>query len=51
VVRILAGGAEKPEREEVVEPLVEPDPERRKERREEQGPPQCPKEEHDKIPA
>jgi hypothetical protein len=33
-----AGGNEKPEREEVVEPLIEPTPERRRERREEPAP-------------
>jgi hypothetical protein len=47
VVRILAGGTEKPEREEV----VEPDPERRRERREEQVPRKIPKEKPEKIPA
>ena len=35
MVTIKAGGEEKPEREEVVEPLEEPTPERHKERREE----------------
>ena len=50
MVRILAGGTEKPEREEVVEPLVEPDPERRRERREEQAPAKIPKVEPEKIP-
>ncbi len=35
VVAIKAGGEEKPEREEVVEPVEEPTPERHKERREE----------------
>jgi hypothetical protein len=38
VVTIRAGGEEKPEREEVVEPLEEPTPERRKERREQEVP-------------
>ena len=33
VVAIKAGGEEKPEREEVVEPVEEPTPERHKERR------------------
>lgn len=33
-----AGGNEKPEHEEVVEPLIEPTPERRRERREEPAP-------------
>jgi hypothetical protein len=31
VVKIRAGGQEKPEREEVLEPIEEPTPERRKE--------------------
>ncbi len=35
MVKTYAGGDEKPEREEIVEPLEEPTPERRKERREE----------------
>ncbi len=35
MVAIKAGGEEKPEREEVVEPVEEPTPERHKERREE----------------
>jgi hypothetical protein len=35
VVKVRAGGEEKPEREEVVEPLEEPTPERRKEERRE----------------
>jgi hypothetical protein len=51
MVKVLAGGDEKPEREEVVEPLVEPDPRRRRERREEQSPGRIPKEEPEKIPA
>jgi hypothetical protein len=38
MVEIHAAGDEKPEREEVVEPLVEPTPERRRERREEPTP-------------
>jgi hypothetical protein len=47
VVTIRAGGEEKPEREEVVEPLEEPTPERHKERREEK----VPEEELEKAPA
>jgi hypothetical protein len=46
VVKVRAGGEEKPEREEVVEPLEEPTPERRKERRQEPVP-----KEPEKIPA
>ena len=38
MVSIRGGGKEKPEREEVVEPLEEPTPERHKERREEKVP-------------
>ncbi len=38
MVKVRAGGEEKPEREEVVEPLEEPTPERHKERREEKVP-------------
>lgn len=44
-----AGGNEKPEREEVVEPLVEPTPERRRERREEPAP--VPEKVPEKTPA
>lgn len=44
-----AGGNEKPEREEVVEPLVEPTPERRRERREEPAP--APEKAPEKTPA
>ena len=33
MVKVRAGGEEKPEREEVVEPVEEPTPERHKERR------------------
>src|ERR687890_429616 len=47
VVTIKAGGEEKPEREEVVEPLEEPTPERHKERREEK----VREEEPEKVPA
>jgi hypothetical protein len=47
VVVIKAGGEEKPEREEVVEPLEEPTPELHKERREEK----VPKEEPEKVSA
>jgi hypothetical protein len=47
VVTIRAGGEEKPEREEVVEPLEEPTPERHKERKEEK----VPEEEPEKAPA
>ena len=46
VIVIKAGGEEKPEREEVVEPLEEPTPERYKERRE-----KVPEEEPEKVPA
>ena len=45
MVTIEAGGEEKPEREEVVEPLKEPTPERYKERREEK----VPEEEPEKV--
>lgn len=48
-MRIRGGGEEKPEREEVVEPLEEPTPERRKEERREGEP--VPKTEPEKIPA
>lgn len=44
-----AGGNEKPEREEVVEPLTEPTPERRRERREEPNP--APEKIPEKTPA
>ena len=37
-MKVRAGGEEKPEREEVVEPLEEPTPERRKEERREVKP-------------
>ncbi len=47
MVKVHAGGDEKPEREEVVEPLEEPTPERRKERREVP----VPEKEPEKIPA
>jgi hypothetical protein len=47
VVKVRAGGEEKPQREEVVEPLEEPTPERRKQRREEPVPEKEPQE----IPA
>ncbi len=47
MVAIRAGGEEKPEREEVVEPLQEPTPERHKERREQEIPAQEP----EKVPA
>src|SRR5215210_687790 len=47
VVKIHAGGEEKPEREEVVEPLVEPTPQRRIERREEP----IPEKEPEQVPA
>jgi hypothetical protein len=43
MVTFKAGGEEKPEREEVVEPLKEPTPERRKE--------SVPEEEPEKVPA
>jgi hypothetical protein len=43
MVKIHAGGQEKPEREEVVEPLEEPTPERRKEPKEEPVPAKEPK--------
>ena len=42
MVTIKAGGEEKPEREEVVEPLEEPTPESYKERREEKVPDDVP---------
>ena len=48
MVKTYAGGDEKPEREEIVEPLEEPTPERRKERREE---PLLPEKEPEKVPA
>ncbi len=44
-----AGGNEKPEHEEVVEPLIEPTPERRRERREEPAP--VPEKVPEKTPA
>jgi len=44
VVKVRAGGEEKPQREEVVEPLEEPTPERRKQRREEPVPEKDPQE-------
>jgi hypothetical protein len=44
VVKVRAGGEEKPQREEVVEPLEEPTPERRKQRREEPVPEKEPQE-------
>lgn len=47
MVKVYAGGDEKPEREEVVEPLEEPTPERRKERRKEP----VPEKEPEKVPA
>ncbi len=46
-MKVRAGGEEKPQREEVVEPLEEPTPERRKQRREEPVPEKEPQE----IPA
>src|ERR687897_299392 len=49
VVKVKAGGEEKPEREEVVEPLEEPTPERRKEERREGNP--LPEKEPEKLPA
>jgi hypothetical protein len=47
VVKVHSGGEEKPEREEVVEPLEEPTPERRREHREEP----IPEREPEKLPA
>ena len=47
MVAIKAGGEEKPEREEIVEPLEEPTPERHKERREQK----VREEEHERVPA
>ncbi len=44
MVKVRAGGEEKPQREEVVEPLEEPTPERRKQRREEPVPEKEPQE-------
>jgi hypothetical protein len=49
VVKVRAGGEEKPEREEVVEPLEEPTPERRREVRREGKP--VPEREPEKLPA
>jgi hypothetical protein len=49
VVNVRAGGEEKPEREEVVEPLEKPTPERRKEERREVKP--VPEKEPEKLPA
>ncbi len=46
MVKIRAGGEEKPEREEVVEPLEEPTPERHKARREEKVPEEEPEKVH-----
>ncbi|CAA9466785.1 MAG: hypothetical protein AVDCRST_MAG28-4178 [uncultured Rubrobacteraceae bacterium] len=43
-MKVRAGGEEKPQREEVVEPLEEPTPERRKQRREEPVPEKEPQE-------
>jgi hypothetical protein len=43
VVAIKAGGEEKPEREEVVEPVEEPTPERHKERRRRRFPKKSPR--------
>lgn len=52
MVKIHAAGDEKPEREEVVEPLVEPTPKRRRERREEPVPKTpVPAKEPEKAPA
>ena len=52
MVKIRAAGDEKPEREEVVEPLVEPTPERRRDRREEPVPETpIPVKEPEKAPA
>jgi hypothetical protein len=52
MVEIHAAGDEKPEREEVVEPLVEPTPERRRERREKPAPAKpVPVKEPEKAPA
>ena len=44
MVKVRAGGEEKPQHEEVVEPLEEPTPERRKQRREEPVPEKEPQE-------
>ena len=51
VVKIRAGGQEKPEREEVLEPLEEPTPERRKESVRETSPEREPEREPERIPA
>ncbi len=48
-MKVRAGGEEKPEREEVVEPLEEPTPDRRKEERREGKP--IPEREPEKLPA
>ena len=50
LVKTTAGGQERPEREEVVEPLEEPTPERRKERRGEPVPDRLPEKEPEKAP-
>lgn len=50
-MKILAGGEEKPEREEVVEPLREPTPVRRRERRGEPVPEKAPDATPEKAPA